>query len=130
MGDFTYFLDDQQYMSVDGASIYRALLNQSGTDAPVPSVMYNTLPGEPIWARSSAGVYTLTLRNAWLPGKVWFIIGGQFKPQSGDFAYGEVIRTNNNTLTIKTYDVSLTGATSTLADDIVNNTSLEVRTYV
>ena len=39
------------------AMVYRAILNQSGTSAPVATVLENTLGGTVIWARTNVGAY-------------------------------------------------------------------------
>lgn len=44
--------------------VYRALLTQSGTDAPVATVPENTLGGEVVWSRTDVGKYTGTLLGA------------------------------------------------------------------
>lgn len=49
---------------------YVALLTQSGTDAPVATVLKNTLGGTVVWTRETAGVYRGTLANAFPQGKV------------------------------------------------------------
>ena len=45
----------------DGVKVYRALLSQSGTDAPVATVLENTLVGEVVWTYDNEGFYTATL---------------------------------------------------------------------
>ena len=50
--------------------VYTALLTQSGTNAPVATVLENTLGGTVVWSRSSAGLYTATLAGAFTVGKV------------------------------------------------------------
>lgn len=44
--------------------VYKALLTQSGTAAPVATVIENTLGGTVVWSRDSAGVYYGTLVGA------------------------------------------------------------------
>lgn len=44
--------------------VYRALLSQSGTDAPTAVVIENTLGGTLVWSRLSAGLYIGTLAGA------------------------------------------------------------------
>jgi len=46
-----------------GASytVYRCTLKQTGTNAPVATVIENTLSGTPVWSRTFNGDYTLTL---------------------------------------------------------------------
>ena len=49
-----------------GASylVYTALLTQSGTDAPVATVLENTLGGTVVWTRTDVGTYEGTLTGA------------------------------------------------------------------
>lgn len=49
--------------------IYRALLFQSGTDAPVVTVIENTLGGTLVWSYNDVGSYTATLTGAFILGK-------------------------------------------------------------
>lgn len=51
--------------------IYKALLTQSGTNAPVATVLVNTLSGTPVWSRASAGSYRLTLAGEWVVDKTF-----------------------------------------------------------
>ena len=54
-----------------GASydVYTAIINQTGTSAPVATVLENTLGGTVVWSRNSAGDYTCTLSGAFTLGK-------------------------------------------------------------
>jgi hypothetical protein len=54
----TSTVTDQQYI---------VKLTQTGTDAPVASVIRNTLGGDPVWTYVSAGVYTCTLTGGFSP---------------------------------------------------------------
>lgn len=44
--------------------VYKVLLNQTSTNAPVPRVLQNTFDNTPVWTRISAGRYRLTLTGA------------------------------------------------------------------
>lgn len=55
---------------------YIALLSQSGTDAPVATVLENTLGGAVVWGYSSAGNYTATLSNAFTANKTAVFLTG------------------------------------------------------
>ena len=44
--------------------VYAALLTQSGTDAPVATVLENTLGGTVVWTRADVGSYEGTLTGA------------------------------------------------------------------
>jgi len=48
----------------DNVKVHRALLTQTGTDAPTATVLQNTLCGDVVWARSAPGSYTGTLTGA------------------------------------------------------------------
>lgn len=53
--------------------VYRALLSQSGTDAPVATVLKNTLGGTPVWTRANVGNYRLTLAGAFPSAKTFIL---------------------------------------------------------
>lgn len=54
--------------------VYTALLNQTGTNAPVATVLENTLGGTVVWSYSSVGAYFGTLNGAFPSGKCFFSI--------------------------------------------------------
>ncbi len=58
----------------DGAEpkVYVALLSQSGTDAPVATVLENTLGGEVVWSRTGVGLFRATLAGAFVSNKTFF----------------------------------------------------------
>lgn len=62
-----------QYLNSSASSSpkkYVALLTQDGTDAPVATILENTLSGVPEWSRGSEGNYKLTLDGEFVDGKV------------------------------------------------------------
>jgi len=66
--------DDYNYEWVDlpeGPKVYRALFTQTGTDAPVATVLENTLGDEVVWSRSDVGVYRLEVTSAFTPNKTF-----------------------------------------------------------
>lgn len=62
-----------QFNSNQEYKVYTALLTQSGTDAPVATVLSNTIGEVPIWSYSDIGLYLLTLPNAWVSNKTVII---------------------------------------------------------
>ena len=56
---------------------YVALLSQSGTNAPVATVLKNTLGGTVVWTREAAGLYSATLAGAFPPVKTWTAVNAQ-----------------------------------------------------
>jgi hypothetical protein len=97
--------------------VYTALLSQSGTSAPTAVVLENTLGGSISWTYDSEGLYIGTLTGAFTYNKTAVIFN---TPLGFTASY----RSSINTITILTYDESFT-----LADDMLNNTFLEVRVY-
>ena len=65
--------------------VYSALLTQSGTDAPVATVLENTLGGEVVWSRYSEGVYMGELSNTFIINKTDIAFGAtKTSGQAGD----------------------------------------------
>ncbi len=68
--------NDLPYVNTGGGgatyAVYRALLSQSGTDAPVATVLENSLGGTLVWTREDVGVYLGTLADAFTADKTWF----------------------------------------------------------
>lgn len=60
---------DNKLQPITGYKTYVALLSQTGTNAPIVTVLENTLGGTIVWSRSSAGVYHGTLTGAFIVGK-------------------------------------------------------------
>jgi hypothetical protein len=49
--------------------VYTALLTQTSTNAPVATILENTLGGTPVWTRGSTGTYSITLAGAFTVDK-------------------------------------------------------------
>ena len=79
-----------------GASykVYTALLTQTGTDAPVATVLENTLGGTVVWTRDDAGSYLGTLSGAFTANKTHVLAVGF------GAGYGNLVATrqDNNTV--------------------------------
>ena len=107
-----------------GVKVYRALLTQTGTDAPVATVLENTLGGTPVWERSTFGTYTLTLTGAFVGQVVPINTSGKFAGDALSAMVGD--RTDDNTYTLYTYysaDLTL------VSDDVLFNTYVEIPVY-
>jgi hypothetical protein len=105
--------------------VYRALLTQSGTSAPVATVLENTLGGTVVWTRDSTGVYTGTLASAFTANKTMLFCG------SGQTSDGWSVSVlagllNPTTSTIRVFTNS---ADQNPLDDELANTSIEVLVY-
>src|SRR5687767_6514065 len=52
-----------------GYKVYKAILTQSSTSAPVATVLQNTLGGTVVWTYNGVGDYTGTLTGVFIDGK-------------------------------------------------------------
>lgn len=103
--------------------VYTALLNQSGTDAPVATVLENTLGGDVIWSYVDVGAYFATLAGVFLENKTWMMIttGGSLNSAFSIIIY----RNTNSQIEVDTYD-----DTENPANGILLNNSVEIRVYL
>lgn len=100
--------------------VYTAILNQENTDAPVATILKNTLGGTVVWTRTSPGLYVGTLAAAFPASKTWCIsINGV-----GDHeVISRIHRSNDNQVEIYATD------TNVFNDDLLVNTNVEIRVY-
>lgn len=97
--------------------IYAASLTQTGTNAPVATVLENTLGGDIVWNYEDLGRYIGTLPIEQTKSSVF--IG--FTDNTVNF---EATMINSNTVQVATYNDG-----GTADDDSLNNTSIEIKIY-
>lgn len=69
--------DLQDSISLGGDyKVYRAILTQTGTSAPVATVLENTV-GDIVWTRNGQGFYKGTLSNAFDENKTFYYINSK-----------------------------------------------------
>lgn len=110
-------------------SLYEALITQSGTSAPTAVEYKNEFPGVTFtWARTGAGVYTITASTAVFTTNKTVITMGM--PLVGLVNY-IVVPTSTTVITITTGVTSLVATVlSVLATDaLLSNTWIQVRVY-
>jgi hypothetical protein len=73
--------------ALHGVKRYVALLSQSGTDAPVGTVLENSLGGTVVWTRGSQGDYLGTLAGGFPAGKTVVQINPTFDIENGQVLY-------------------------------------------
>lgn len=100
--------------------VYTALLTQIETDAPVATVLENTI-GNIYWIRQTTGGYQGILLNAFIPGKSWAVATGD--AIAGDFV--QIGFNDENTVQIWNYD--LCSGTCSLIDGTA--IYIEIRVY-
>ena len=97
-------------------------LNQSGTSAPVLTILSNTTGGAPTLAYSSAGTYTLTLTGKFIAGKTFILPKRQVMATDIECIF---TRQTADTLLIQTFTTS----TATLGNSLLSDTPIEIRIY-
>jgi hypothetical protein len=97
--------------------VYTALLNQSGTNAPVATVLENTFGGTVVWSRNASGNYTGTLTGAFLLNQTFCSITNTYNNSITASIIGNL---SVNSVEVNTY----TG------DDKFVNTPIEIRVYI
>lgn len=98
--------------AVSTVKVYRALLTQSGSSAPVATVLENTLGGTVVWTRTSAGIYRGTLASAFPSAKTMFLCQSIYDPAI-DEMYMTTVRGDDN------YFAVTTGASAVNSDDVL-----------
>lgn len=98
--------------------VYTALISQIGTDAPIATVLDNTV-GNIIWTRVGVGEYKGTLSAAFLANKVFFTI-----TPSDSIVFFKIFTLSINEIYMQTLD-----STSNLVDGYLSTTPIEIRVY-
>jgi hypothetical protein len=114
-----------EYLMANGSTrtapyrVYTAILTQIGTNAPVATVLENTLLGTVTFQYVSNGIYTATLIGAFTTGKTTATLdGGTFNQVF------KAAQDNINTVRLVTYSTS-----GSVANDQMGLTTLEIRVY-
>jgi hypothetical protein len=102
-------------------NIYRALLTQSGTSAPVATVLENTFGAPLVWSYANVGDYNVTLAAAF-PNANTFARGG---PGILTLKQSVMSRTDANVVNLKTYS-NITGPA---ANDLLTASPVEIVQY-
>ncbi len=89
---------------INGVKVYRALLTQTSTAAPVATVLENSLGGMVVWTRTDTGDYLGTLVGAFTASKT-FVHGYHFvQTSSGLTGLSSIVRTGTNTIQVLSTD--------------------------
>jgi hypothetical protein len=105
--------------------VYRALLTQTSTNAPVARVLNaadGDFLGKPVCAYVSPGVYTMTLAGAF-PSTLTEIVLGKASLVGDGTKSIYAVRTSDNVITISTFS----GVGATAANDILTDYPIEIR---
>ena len=107
--------------------VYTALLTQSGTSAPVATVLENTLGGTVVWSRDASGIYVATLSGAFTANKTTPI--SQREQQSSDNVDDTPKWLTGLRLTDNTYGLNTGNYDIGLSDSVLNGAFIEIRVY-
>lgn len=102
---------------------YAALLTQTSTGAPVETILEDTITGQ-VWARSSAGTYTLTKTGAYTVGKTIPSKVEEYYDVAGNRLV--LIPTSVNVFTLQTYAAA---DTNTLVDGVLSAQYIFIQIY-
>lgn len=122
--------DDSGWVTTGGCKRYTAIVNQSGTDDPVVTVLENTLDPTIYMYRNEASAYIISSEaGAFIADKTFF--NNEFyvptSANSSDQKYITISRNDEYSLLIKTYRIS-TG-TWTEEDDLLIDYKIDIRVY-
>lgn len=115
-----------------GYLVYVALLTQAGEDAPVATVLQNTLDGAVVWTRAAFGQYQATLAGAFTAGKTAVFFGPPNinNPIGNDAGViYEWQRSSDSVITINTKNLLPVIASAGRDDALLDNTPIEIRVY-
>jgi hypothetical protein len=117
--------DELQIINTDSRpyKVYTALLTQTVTNAPVATVLENTL-GNIVWSYSSEGNYIGTLSGSFVENNTKLEIGLVTDTDYTSVYFGNFYRIDNDSVGLITLDFSQSGIDGTL-----NNTPIEIRVY-
>ena len=116
-------IDATQSITINGESVglkykvYTALLTQSGMDAPVATVLENTI-GEIVWRRVNEGQYECELTDAFIEDKTGILTTATFD------GYVEAYWNNVNTCQVITFNTS-----GVYTDGYLYKQLIEIRVY-
>ncbi len=101
-------------------SLYAALLNQTGTNAPVATIANNELSAAGVWSYVNIGIFRYTLAGAFASEKVLpFLSLGYFDGS----ASWQVRRIDDDVIELRTY------SGLNLANGVLTDASFEIHVY-
>lgn len=106
---------------------YVALLTQTAGNAPVATVLENDLGEVPTFARTSAGLYTMTTTAKFTAAKTTVKFGTAIPVD--DLATVEAVFTSTSIITFKTKNYKTSDDTAGVLDGLLTATVIEVEVF-
>lgn len=112
-------------VEVTGVKRYVALLTQTGTNAPVATVLENSLGGTVVWTYDGVGGYSGTLSGAFPENKTWISIPRSCLGADSNISSVVGIRFSDNVISLTSGNPS----NQEPSNDVMNNWPIEIRVY-
>jgi hypothetical protein len=123
---FTKDVEGTTTAKVGGVKVYRALLTQTSTNAPIAVVLENTLNGDLEWAFEDDGRYTATLSDAFPEDKTFISINACADNDGFLTGFASAARSDANTLKVRTVGIADLGV---WANTLLLDTAIEILVY-
>jgi hypothetical protein len=106
-----------------GYTVYTALVTQTGTGAPVATILKNNTGATFTWARTAGGTYTVTANsNIFTTNKT--VVFMNYGNPTSDGLPPKWVRTSDTVITVTTQDEQ-----AVLDDAVLNGAAFEIRIY-
>lgn len=114
-----------------GVKVYRALLTQTSTNAPVATVLGNTLGGTVVWTYNEVGLYTGTLAGAFTTTKTCLppVNASASLDGASTFIETSFFRADADSIKLQTAVVDPNGGTITLVNAALTAAYVEILVY-
>lgn len=114
---------------INGIKRYVALLTQAGTDAPVATVLENTLGGTVVWSYDDVGSYTAMLSSAFPSLKTFFGFGGLEGAANSGGGNPMGAGTGLSRISNNAVHLAVTDGASNPQNNYIDGWSIEIRVY-
>lgn len=107
---------------------YIAVLTQTGQNAPLATVLENSLGAPLVWTRAQTGQYLGTLIGAFPPSKTTALCGDAQGGEAATLTSLELPANSSDYVLLKTYDVTAESGIVP-ADGLIFRTTVSIRVY-
>jgi len=131
LGDGRSRFNDLEYWNPQGYLVYTALLTQTGTDAPVATVLENTLGGTVVWTYDDIGLYQGTLTDAFTENKTWISPVNASVTLDGATTFNIAVSfwVDADRIRVQTAVIDAAGGSQTNADNCLIDSSIEINIW-
>lgn len=111
--------------------VYTALLTQTGTDAPVATVLENTLGGTVVWTYADVGLYVGTLVGAFTVNKTCLpsVNASVTLDGGGSVTETSFFRVDADEVRLQTAQIDAVAGTQALGNNLLANAYVEILVY-